>query len=387
MLSYTSFGQGRISYKIRNIINTNIPVNYSDFNDNSYKMCAKDSIVYVYNISYVDNNCLELLKINSYSSILDTLKFFYPNLSNKIQTPFLNFIQTDNNYFVLYSSYNNLFIYKKDSLIFDTIIDKCTFDDCKILGDRIFFYSTYNYNKLSCLYNTRLALFDIKNKKFLRDTFLNNPYVEFTHYSPNNLININNKGNILYSNSVENKIFLFDSLIRLIKQFNLGDSNWKEFPLAILKNYYKIKGDRSPKKVIEFLDKFENKYNRIERVVWITDSTFLVIKIPTEHLKLNHKREYCFYQINGSDNIPLIYGKFEEIEDIKDKELKLTYDNFPMLSSSGFNCLFNDNCFYRLFPYCNSKNIINMSLNEIDKVLETSDEKDIKYSVLFYQLK
>ena len=370
-------------YKFDTSINTGIHLDFKNFNTSNYNLTLKNDFIYIYSISYTEDT-LHFLSIDLNTKKISNILLFHKNISDIIKTPFIKFFDIDENYLAIFSSYNNLIVYDRknnNKIVIDTLYSQCAYDGGKIINNILCMYKCYNTHPKECSQSIRLSKINIDNKAIVYDTFLNSESIAFSHFSPSQFIDIDNKGNFFYTNSVDPKIIKIGS--KEIQFKLLIDSSWHKFNPKILNLYNTIySSEYNPKQLIDFLSPYEDSISRIERISLVNDSTLHLVKIPSNNKIKGRIRNHDIYKIKDNELQPIF---IDYIESNISENMLISKDNIPLLSSQSKNCILKNGYFIRLDPRpTNSK--IGLSRKDYNKVIEASKIENFRYYIDIYKL-
>jgi hypothetical protein len=205
--------------------------------------------------------------------------------------------------------------------------------------DLFLFTDIYNHHPLDSVYNTSLALYDARQRKFIKTIHPEVPCIALSHF-PQNWISQNGK-HIAVAEPCGNRIQLYDMNLDLIKIVELPLSkSWVNLPGN------SIPFESSPALINpkEFIAKFEPKlsdFSRIQTIHFANDSLLLItVSQPS---------------ISGTENLNFVYNT---------KSRTFPEASKIMISKTGNHINCKDSLTFHIDPYILIRDGLVLSIEE-----------------------
>jgi hypothetical protein len=262
------------------------------------------------NVYNIKNNTMksEIYKLSQ--SITDTLKYNYEPLDMEVN---------DKNIYALFGK-------------FLLVIDKCNsnntyltnliddYQKLKVFGSSITLCRSYQFKVKDGYAPISIANYDLKTRKIIKSIDLTSDAFEFSYIWPINWLDISNKGDIAFTQSISSVQEVYNKNLELVQKLEYKPKNWKNVDMTELNWIRSTKPQPRAQDIGIHLVKTDDGVGcRMTSVNFANDSTILAFYTsPIKSEKVDFVR-YCNIWKKKGDKWVLF-----------DKELK---DGYPELSS------------------------------------------------------
>lgn len=334
--------------KLDTIISSGIKIDYKDVHPSDVIMKIYKDDVWLFYPNWADNDSIHFVKINLKSHKREKINLYFPSASFKTPNPNIkSFDLNDSALAIIFT--NNSFAYftiKKSNFEF-SFIEPLSFSYNQI------FVLNKNQVLITNLYNTHpygnpdisvINLYDCIKKKLVKIIKPNFTAIPFSHFAPNNWLDVNDT-KIIFTQTSTYDATCYDFKLNKTSNYSFKEKNWTFADTTYIKGLCSVKPRINAKDLIEMLSPMEDSVSRIEAVYWIGKDKLLVRKIPANN-KLNGRQR--FYDILELDKSNKWIKRNENITDkkIHDNEV-CSKSNFPIKSVEYKND-FTDKYFVKL---------------------------------------
>lgn len=287
---------------------------------------------------------LEFFKLDK--SVTDTI--MYQTVPDDIEV-------NKNNIFALFGKYL-LVIDKNNSN--NTYVTNLTepYQKLKAFDSTLIIYRAYNFNPLEAKIPVRIAQFDLKSKKITNFVDPVSDAIEFSYFAPSNWIDISQKGEAIFTNTLKPEHCFYDTNLKLNQKLVYTPKNWNNIDMRDLNVIRSAKNSMTPQEIIRNLTKTEDSDGcRVISVNFANDSTLLVFySAPSKGEKADFVR-YCNIWKRKNDKWVLFDKELKDA--YPDLETILTKDNFPFTGSFQ-NLKFDNNKAYYIYVMPNEDKLL-----------------------------
>lgn len=195
-------------------------------------------------------------------------------------------------------------------------------------NSKIFFARNYNRNvPIENFKKNEIAIFDIKSNSFIKKV---NPYlkcIEFTHFMPIKLIDVNKKF-IVFSQTIEYRISVFDKELNNLYDIQRTPVNWISLDTSKLDTLRKQYKPLPASVIIHELDDYKIPGSRIIYVTFVDDSLLAVFYTSAKiDEKIKGVAYFDLWRIAEEDPILILS---DILIPVPSDDTKCTRENYPI---------------------------------------------------------
>ena len=345
-----AFSQINIStyVKLDTIISSGINIDYKDIYPNDVKMKIYKDNLWLFYPNWADDDSIHFVKINLKNLKRENINLYFPSASFKTPNPNIsNFDLNDSALAIMFT--NNSFAYfrsKKSNFVFSFIEPLShSYNQIFVLNkNNVLINNLYNSHPYDNPDPVILRLYDCKNKKLIKTLKPNFTSIQFSHFAPNNWLDVNDK-KIVFFQTISYDGTMFDFDLNRTGSLNFKENSWAFADTTYIKGLSVVKPRVNAKNLIEILSPMEDSVSRVEAIYWIGKDKLLVRKIPANNKIKERQRFYDILFLDKTNNWIKIQENITDIK-INDNEV-CTKTNFPIKSVEYKND-FTDKYFIKL---------------------------------------
>lgn len=284
-----------------NIYNSSLIYSYYDANEHS------DSII-IYKMS-MDNFHID----TNYYVIKGISKYLLENLYNSVA-----FI-SNNSQFLVIGTFSDIYIFDSNQKLLKKIKNTKRFSYARFLDESQILLQVNRRG------NTNISIFDVQKSTFTKNISPDFLLIQYTQFMPNKWIDATNK-TILFAQTYNYHIKLYDTNLNLIDSINYEPQFWKRIPEKVEKEIFRknLSGSDAIFKILPH-EKFTS---RLHQVHFINDSTILTNYSLANNSGNLNDQTYLF-DVWEKNNNTWILSKDKYIETYVDNAL-ITAENYPV---------------------------------------------------------
>lgn len=197
---------------------------------------------------------------------------------------------------------NYLCIYNRKTGEVESILP--SFEDFKqisLMGDFIYFGKHYNSHPKKSPYKTIIGKLNWRTKVLESYELPEFELIEFSHFDPNDWFDVNSKGEIVFSQTVQYTYQVFDESLNSLGVKSIPSLTWKMVNAEQIRKDLQALGEQpNARTVIETLAPWHNKINRVQTIDFLNDSTLIISKIVENQSGTNQLRKFDIVKFNHS---------------------------------------------------------------------------------------
>lgn len=208
--------------------------------------------------------------------------------------------------------------------ILPTFID---IEQIELVGNDIFFALHYNTHPRKSSYKTFIGKIDWEKNQLVSFTTPQFDLIEFSHFNPCDWFDVNSQGFSVFSQTIDYRLQFYDAQLSELNSTTIESSNWVQNNISTAQKSLENVPKEQVKVIIDSLIPFHYKWNRIQNVDFLNDSTLIVSKIPENQKQSGLLRYYDFIRITQKDSVLTTKMLLENVKDEPIDEKSIISEN------------------------------------------------------------